>query len=51
MNPLPFIPRLKMKIASIGWKLFIWGNDYTEESYWEQIYQQEKAYHENKGGN
>jgi hypothetical protein len=37
----------KQKIATIGWFLFIWGNDFTEEEYWGQIYEQEKRYHEN----
>lgn len=36
--------RIKMFIASIGWKLFIWGNNYTEEEYWQSIYEQELNY-------
>ena len=34
-------------IATIGWKLFIWGSGITEEDYWEAIYEQEKNYREN----
>ena len=33
--------RFKQWIAGIGWKLFIWGNEYSQEEYWESIYQQE----------
>lgn len=40
------IDYFKKQIASIGWRLFIWGNSYTEEEYWEQIYEQEKAFRE-----
>lgn len=28
-------------IASIGWRLFIWGNQTSEEEYWKQIWEQE----------
>lgn len=35
---------LKRKLASIGWKMFIYFNNFTEEEYWEQIYQQEKQH-------
>lgn len=35
---------IKQFIACIGWKLFIWGNNFTEEEYWHQIYEQEKPY-------
>jgi len=36
-----YLDRLKTKISSIGWKLFIWGLGITQEEYWERIYQQE----------
>ena len=36
--------RFKQLLASIGWKLFIWGNEYTEEEYWQSIYEQELNY-------
>lgn len=38
--------RFKSLICSIGWKLFMWGNETTEEEYWEEIYQQEKSWKE-----
>jgi len=38
------IEKLKCKIASIGWKMFLWGNSLKQEEYWERIYQQEKDY-------
>jgi hypothetical protein len=34
--------RLKNKVSSLGWKMFIWGLGITQEEYWERIYQQEK---------
>jgi len=49
MGKLSIITVLKMKIASMGWKLFIWGNDFKETEYWESIYQQEKAFKESNG--
>jgi hypothetical protein len=47
MGKESFIQRIKSRIASIGWKLFLWGNSYTEEQYWEMIYKQERDYREN----
>mgnify|MGYP001575279770 CR=1 FL=1 len=44
MKKHSLIIRLKEWIASIGWKLFIWGNSTTQEKYWEEIYEQEKAF-------
>jgi len=32
---------LKDIIASIGWRMFLWGNNFTEEKFWELIYKQE----------
>jgi hypothetical protein len=46
MKPLTILQRIKQTIATIGWKLFLWGNDYTAELYWEIIYEQEKPYHQ-----
>jgi len=40
--------RTKRKLASIGWKMFILFNNFTEEEYWKIIYEQEKSYLENK---
>ena len=44
MGKFGIITVIKQWIAGIGFKLFIWGNDTTQEEYWEDIYQQEKAY-------
>ena len=33
---------LKLTIARIGWSLFIWANDTTEDKYWKQIYEIER---------
>lgn len=33
---------LKISIAQIAWKLFIWGSNTTEEIYWELIYNIER---------
>lgn len=33
---------LKLTIAKIGWSLFIWANDTTEDKYWKQIYEIER---------
>jgi len=44
MGSLTILQRIKQVIAEIGWKLFIWGNDFTQEEYWQQIYLQEKPY-------
>ena len=38
--------QFKLFVSSIGWKLFIWGMGTTEEEYWEQVYEQEKAIRE-----
>ena len=36
--------KIKELLATIGWRLFIWGNNTTEESYWGQVYLQEQAH-------
>lgn len=36
--------KLKSWISSLGWNMFIWGLDITQEEYWERIYQQEKEF-------
>ena len=43
MKKWSIITRIKMFIAGIGWKLFIWGNNLTEEEYWHSIYLQESS--------
>lgn len=47
MEKVPTIKRIKMWIAGIGFRLFIWGNETTEEDYWEEIYQQERNWRRN----
>lgn len=44
MGKKTFFNKIKQYVSSIGWKLFIWGLDISEEDYWERIYQQEKYY-------
>ena len=46
MKRLSIIARIKLYIGSIAWKLFLWGNGFTEEEYWERIYEQEKRFRE-----
>lgn len=46
MNPLPLFEKIRMKIGTIGFKLFIWGFKTTQEKYWDMIYHQEKVYRE-----
>lgn len=36
--------KFKSWIAGVGFRVFIWGNETTEEEYWEQVYEQEKQY-------
>jgi hypothetical protein len=31
-----------MMVGNIGWRLFLWGNETTDEKYWCEIYEQEK---------
>lgn len=49
MNKQSLWKKFKQFIASIGWNLFMWGNETTPEKYWEEIYQQEKAHNEGAG--
>lgn len=46
MERLSIIARIKLYIGGIAWKLFLWGNEFTEEEYWERIYEQEKRFRE-----
>ena len=41
MGSLTLKEKIKQWIASIGWQLFMWGNDITVEEYWNEIYEQE----------
>ena len=48
MGKLSILTRLRLKIGSIGWRMFIWGADTTEEKYWDDIYKLEKLRREQK---
>jgi hypothetical protein len=48
MGKLSILTRLRLKIGSIGWRIFIWGVDTTEEKYWDDIYELEKMRREQK---
>jgi len=36
------LDNLKRFIAGVSFKLFLWGNEMTQEVYWDLIYEQEK---------
>jgi len=44
MKKPSILTAIKQLLASIGWKLFIWGNDTTQEEYWKQIQEQENVF-------
>ena len=46
MGKLNLLTKLKLFIGNVGWKLFLWGNEFTEEEYWERVYEQEKRFRE-----
>jgi len=48
MGKLSILTRLRLWIGSIGWRMFIWGADTTEEKYWDDIYELEKLRREQK---
>ena len=48
MGKQNLLDKLKSKVSSLGWKMFIWGLGITQEEYWERIYQQEKQFKKNK---
>ena len=48
MGKLSILTRLRLWIGSIGWRMFIWGVDTTEEKYWNDIYELEKSFREPK---
>lgn len=48
MRKQTILENIKFKLSSVGWKLSIWRSGYTEEEYWESIYQQELRYKNNK---
>ena len=48
MGKLSILTRFRLWIGSIGWRMFIWGADTTEEKYWDDIYELEKMRREQK---
>ena len=48
MGKLSILTQLRLWIGFIGWKMFIWGADTTEEKYWDDIYELEKMRREQK---
>lgn len=44
MKEFTILKKIKMTIASIGFMLFIWGNETTKEKYWNEICDQENNY-------
>jgi hypothetical protein len=48
MGKLSILTQLRLWIGSIGWRMFIWGSDTTEEKYWNDIYELEKSFREQK---
>jgi hypothetical protein len=48
MGKLRILTRLRLWIGAIGWRMFIWGADTTEEKYWNAIYEIEKSLREQK---
>lgn len=42
MGPQTLLERIREWIGGIGWRLFLWGMNLTADSYWKQIYEQEK---------
>jgi hypothetical protein len=48
MGKLRILTRLRLWIGSIGWRMFIWGMNTTEEEYWNSMYEWEKLHREQK---
>lgn len=49
MRKETLLEKLKSKLASLGFKMFLWGSSFKEEEYWEIIYQQEKQFKSTNG--
>lgn len=45
MGKATIIGKIHDLVASIGWRLFLWGTRLTQEEYWRQIYEQEKSFY------
>ena len=48
MGKLRILTRFRLWIGAIGWELFIWGMNTTEEEYWNSMYEWEKSHREQK---
>lgn len=48
MGKMSLKDRLKQWVAGKAWRLFIWGNNTTDEEYWNEVYETEKSVRENK---
>lgn len=44
MEKRTIIQIIKSYLAGIAFRVFLWGNELTEEQYWKEIYEQEKDY-------
>ena len=42
MGELTLLGKFKKWVAGIAFKVMLWGNDMTCETYWKLIYEQEK---------
>lgn len=43
MGEETLLDKIRGKIGSMAWKVFIWSIRMTQEQYWRAIYEQEKA--------
>lgn len=43
MGPGPLIDRIKDAISFAAFRVFLWSIDSTDEDYWDEVYQIEKA--------
>lgn len=44
MGPAKILERLRSWIGSRAFRMFIWANRTTNEKYWREVYEIEKAY-------
>lgn len=46
MIKLSLLEQFRLWVGGLGWRLFIWGMNTSEEEYWDSIYEQEKRHRE-----
>ena len=46
MIKLSLLEQFRLWVGGLGWRLFIWGMNTSEEEYWDSIYEQEKKHRE-----